>query len=48
MNGKAFTSCDLSGQTALTSSAIDSGERYSTRITMNHSIYSWRNYLSVF
>ena len=30
MSGKAFTSCDLGGQIALTSSAIDSGERYST------------------
>ena len=32
VNGKAFTSCDLSGQTALMSGATGSGERYGMRI----------------
>ncbi|ERH31864.1 hypothetical protein HMPREF9244_00303 [Alloscardovia omnicolens F0580] len=32
VNDKAFTSCDLSGQTALMSGATGSGERYGMRI----------------
>lgn len=36
--GKAFTSTDLSGETALTSSAIDSYERQNTRIRIYRSI----------
>lgn len=42
--GKAFTSCNLDGRTALTSSAIDSGERYSTQNpTRPSSILLWYN-----
>lgn len=47
MNGKAFTSSVLIGQTALMSSVIDSGERYSTRSEINHFINSCLDYMRV-